>query len=203
MNKRNFYIIGLVLSCISCYAEDTIPVNHEIAVTQDRVGVIGNSIKYGYKLNENYWLKAGVNLYGGYLNQKPKYRGSYETSNSVLNTSLVFGIDQHNTKLKKIDFVKGINLRFSFIQEMSFSDNPYVQESLKTVYYRYLWAGVGFTFGMYYCISESFSIGSEINPYIQYRFYRISPSILDDHKIYRIDYDVFSNVSILSIRYRW
>jgi hypothetical protein len=203
MNRPIVLIIWLLTSYFMSYAEDSILVTHEIIVTQDRVGEMGNSIKYGYRLNEQYWFKVGVNLYGGYLNQKPKYRNSYETSNSVINTSLVLGIDQHSKKLKKIEFVKGINLRFSFIQQCSYSDNPYLQESLRTVYERYLWAGIGCTFGMYYCISESFSIGSEINPYVQCRFYRISPSSLEDKKIIRIDYDLFSNVSLLSLRYRW
>jgi hypothetical protein len=204
MYKRNFYIIGLVLSCLSCYAEDSIPVKNEILVTQDRIGTIGNSIKYGCQLNERYWFKIGVNLFGDYTNRKPKYNtGSYQTGNSELCTSLVLGIDQHTKKLKRIDVVKGINLRFSFIQQGNYNDNPYVEERLRAVYHRYLWAGIGFTFGMYYCVSESFSIGSEINPYIQYRFYKISPSDYDNVKTYSIEYEVLSNVSILSLRYRW
>jgi hypothetical protein len=87
------------------YAEDSIPVKHEIIVTQDRVGEIGNSIKYRYKLNEQYWFKVRVNLHGGYLDQKPRYRtNSYRIRNLQLNSSLVFGIDQHTQRLKKNRF---------------------------------------------------------------------------------------------------
>jgi hypothetical protein len=78
-----------------------------------------------------------------------------------------------------------------------------LQEELRTVYERYLWTGIGLTFGMYYKVSECFSIGSEINPYIQCRFFKITPTYYQYQKIFRIDYDLFSNVSILSLRYRW
>jgi hypothetical protein len=103
----------------------------------------------------------------------------------------------------KIDFVYGINLRLSLRQYGSTNDNPYVEERLSTTYQRYFGAGIGFTFGLFYCLSERFSLGSEINPYVQYSFLIYSPSDYGNTKVRRIEYEIFSNISILSLRYSW
>ena len=80
---------------------------------------------------------------------------------------------------------------------ISRTDDPSISEELrKTTEYDFSY-GLGLKFGIYYNISERFSIGSEINPLMLYSQYSNSNTEKNQLKINLI------NVSVIGLRYKF
>jgi len=176
---------------------------NEIAFSQDRLGYYDCSIKYSHKITSNLWLKVGLIEIGGYRKNEPnKDFGGYTSTNRQLSVGLVLGLDKHsNTSLKGIDFVYGMDMRITYNGYKDSNDNPALPVEMRTHFYHDYRAGIGFTFGFYYNFSDKFAIGSQVNPYFVY-LERVDENS-SVNKVKGFEYDLFSNVSIISIKYRW
>ena len=80
-------------------------------------------------------------------------------------------------------------------------DNPSLPEDLRTYKYHNYIAGLGLTLGLYYNFSDRFSVGSGLTPNIVY--IEQNGEKWTGTKMKGYEYNIFSNFSIISLKYRW
>ena len=205
--KRIFVFI-ILLTSINCNAMNFNSLNkndsikNELCFSQDRLGYSTYLIKYGRKISSDFWLKTGLTVFGDKTINEPLISTLYQTENSQWSLGLVLGIEKlSNEIIKDLDIVYGINSRFSYIRDTYKTDNPILAEELRTRVYENYFLGFGLSFGLFYNFNDRFAVGSEINPNFLYRFRDQSTDI--EEKITDYQFNILSNFSILSIKYKW
>jgi len=208
MRILNFLSLGLLLgiytsSFASKNSNTKDSLRNEITISQDRLGYYDCSIKYSHKLTSNLWLKSGLIVLGNNRKYEPNSLStSYPASSKQSSFGIIFGLDKHSSSIVKgLNCVYGVHLRFFFGYDKEFSDNPALPKDLRTVIYQDYSAGVGFTLGLYYNFSEKFAIGSELNPYLAYTDHNSDNDYNSRTRGYT--YDLFGNISIISIKFKW
>lgn len=208
--KKLLYVLGLTFAItLNSFAltNNTININdslkNEITFSQDRLGYNSYSFKYNHKITSNLWLKIGLVSFGDYLKSEPKNDNTGFTSSDKENSfGLILGLDNHsNTLIKGLECIYGFHFRLFYSQNKRVIDNPILPIEYRTSVNHALYSGLGISFGLYYNISKKFAIGSEINPYFDYVLNNNNND--SGFKEWGYNYDIFGNISIISIKYRW
>ncbi|MDD2635017.1 MAG: hypothetical protein PHW82_05910 [Bacteroidales bacterium] len=92
------------------------------------------------------------------ISNEPITQTTYPTSNLFFGTTFSIGLDHHKSIKSNFEFISGVN--FSKVENPNF---PVRMQLSSTTDFSY---GVGGSFGIFYKVSENFSIGSSINPII-------------------------------------
>ncbi|MBE9468414.1 MAG: hypothetical protein IMY72_08890 [Bacteroidetes bacterium] len=147
-------------------------------------------------MSQKNWLKFGVNFSGSYASNEPIIQTIYPTSNLNIGTTLLIGLERHKTIKSNFEFISGLNIRLNADFVFSKVENPLFPVSRQNTTTSYLSYGLGATFGIYYKVSENFSIGSSINPLLLYAKNSIEPYNTNSFNIYLTD------MSIICLRYK-
>lgn len=186
----------LPLKSFSNYVQDSTIKKHEFAVSYDRSSFNSININYARKISQKSWLKFGLNCNGSYISNKPLVETYYPTSNLSFGTTFIIGIERHKKLKSNFEFISGFNIRFVSGLDFSRVENPSFPIRMQRTTTLDLSYGIGTTFGIYYKVSENFSIGSSINPIL---LYETAPNAAYDMTSINMK---FTDISIICLRYK-
>ncbi len=200
---------ALLLICISFllpaksfsnYLGDSIrggEAKHELSISYDLPATNSISMNYARRISEKNWLKFGLNLGGYYESNQPQTQMYYPNTELNFETTFLLGLENHKTIKSNFEFISGFNVRLATGFNYNKVENPSLPISMRntsTFYFNGL--GVGATFGLFYKVSDNFSVGSSLNPLIMYTTSQ-SPSY--ETKLLSM---YLSNVSVVCLRYK-
>jgi hypothetical protein len=176
---------------------------NDVTVSKDIIGSSYNCFRFSHRLHTNTWLKTGLIFNGTSNRTEYNTAQAYPTSDLKLTAGFIFGFDKHSCKFAEgIEFIYGYHIRFLYTMDKAHTDNPTLPVSLQTTITNEFRTGIGFTFGLYYHFSKSFAIGSEINPNIVYLYSKDDEDYYGS-KITGTEYNIFTNLALVSLKYMW
>lgn len=205
---KRLIIFLVLLSSIRCeantffFSNENDSLKNELTFSQDRLGYSSYIVKYGRKISSDLWVKSGIVISGYQDRYEPLTSINFPTKTTQWSLGFIFGVDRHSTKIMKdLTVIYGINSRIIYIREKGFTDNPTLTEELRTTIHENYLVGLGATFGLFYSLNDRFAIGSEINPNVLYHFEKRNVEMSANRTDFQ--FNILSNISIISIKYRW
>ncbi|MDY0015499.1 MAG: hypothetical protein RBS13_04750 [Bacteroidales bacterium] len=199
MKKITLFLIVmpflLSFKSYSSNLKDSTTIIHEFSVSYDLSTSNHINFNYARKISTKNWLKFGLNFSGSFISNEPITQTSYPTSYLSIFPTLLIGIEHHKIIKSNIEFISGFNLRVisGFVYSKVENPNwPVRMQNTITTDFNY---GIGGTFGIYYKVSDFFSIGSSINPIVTYE--RDSYSSFNTTSVRLI----LTDMSLLCVRY--
>ena len=186
----------LPLKGFSNFVDDSINTKHEFSVSYDMSSANHINVFYARRISEKNWLKVGVNVNGSYASNEPIISSSYPTSSLFVGTTLLIGVDRHKTLKSNFEFISGLNVRLNAGFVFAKDENPTLPSSMRNTTTSDFSYGLGATFGIYYKVSENFSIGSSINPLLLYNTNSNAEYNVTSVKMYLTD------MSVICLRYK-
>jgi hypothetical protein len=155
------------------------------------------NLSYARKISQKSWLKFGLGFVGDYTKNNPTTSLSFPTRNLYIRTTFSLGLDRHHTLKSSLEIVYGLNLRLISETDFYRVENPGLPvEHQRNTTFNFLY-GLGGELGLYYKISDNFSVGSSINPVILY-----TDDTSSSNTIRSIHVNL-TNVSIVRLRYEF
>lgn len=156
------------MKSFSNYVQDTTKTKHEFAVSYVKSTYKSVNFNYSRRISKKLWLNFGLDYSGNYISNRPIINVTYPSKSYSSASTFLVGLEHHKPIKSNFKFISGINLRLN--TELSYIRiyNPSLPIKMQINTNVNLTYGLGATFGLYYNISENFSIGSSLNPIIFY-----------------------------------
>jgi len=155
------------------------------------------NLNYAKKISQKRWMKFGVDFYGSYELNEPITQAYYPNSDLNFSTTFLIGLDRHKSIKSNFELISGFNIRFVLESNFSKVENPSLPIDMRNTSTFNLYYGLGAAFGLYYKISDFFSIGSSINPIL---LYETNSTVTNTTTSCKMN---LTNTSIISLRYKF
>lgn len=186
----------LPLKSFSNYVKDSTKNNHEFSTSYDLSTFNHINFNYARKISKNNWLKFGLNLNGSFISNEPLTQTTYPTSSLFFGTTFSIGLDLHKSIKSNFEFISGFNLRLISGVNFSKVENPNLPVRMQLTSTTDFSYGIGGSFGIYYKVSENFSIGSSINPIL---IFARSPNATSNTTSVKLN---LTDMSLICLRYK-
>ncbi|MFO7789726.1 MAG: hypothetical protein ACQES1_05020 [Bacteroidota bacterium] len=199
MLRKTIFILIFLLFITGIYAQNQKP-KHQIVFNTSTNALKSSGIEYKRKISDKgYYLNTGIGFEGDAIFQNPKTETNYPIKNIYFAIPVSLGIEKQKTSdQNKLSFVYGSNLLLWSYINYSKYENPNLPIKIQRTLTSDLYWGINFHYGIYYNISDNFSIGSYIAPYIIF-----NKSESAESSNLKIEYDILSNFSLISVKYSW